>query len=184
MKLARNYAEALFTLVDIQRVEAFIPALEGLAEIVKESSEVRSVVSSPSVSLDNLVNAFMALLASEVRRMGIVITSEEAIYLERFLSTILSNRRGLLLPEICHELSRLCAEQRNIKHLLISSSFVLAPNDKLAIEEQIRKALQKDAVFDWRHDKDLLGGIVIQLDNQVLDLSIRENLRQLQQAMA
>ena len=59
--VARRYAQALFELLDQSSIEVTRNALDSLAQALKESDQLRHVVASPAVSVEEKISVLRGL---------------------------------------------------------------------------------------------------------------------------
>ena len=81
------------------------------------------------------------------------------------------------LPKIIDCLNKQVTNQQNTA--LITSSTALNSSEIEKIHQFLKKKLGKDFVIDLEVDKTLMGGIKIEVGDQIIDLSLNNRLNQI-----
>lgn len=168
--VSRRYARALFQMgSDNGRFEAYGNELGGIASMVSDSSELRQALINPVVKVSEKRSILQALLP----RVG---ASAEV---QRFVLLLLDRGRLTELSRIASDYQRLTDERLGRVRGTVTSA---TPLDGAAFED-IRQALAKrtgkQVILEAKVDPELLGGIVAQVGDLVLDGSLRSRLENL-----
>ncbi|MDO5059630.1 MAG: F0F1 ATP synthase subunit delta [Neisseria sp.] len=174
--IARPYAKALFDLADKQhQIESWLSGLKELAWAVQQPKVV-ALVEDTATDSKNKAEALLGLLSDSS------VTGNELF--RNFVQVVAEEKRLQVLPEICAQYQDLALSRNNAKKAVIFSAFEIT--DK-AQQQQIIEDLEKrlntrlDATFDT--DSSLIGGIKVEVGDQVLDLSVQGKLQKLYAAM-
>jgi F-type H+-transporting ATPase subunit delta len=173
-ELADRYAVALFELADERKVlDAVAADLQSLRAELRESADFRRLIRSPVLSRDAQARGITALA--------------EAMHLSpltrNFVGLLAHNRRLFALPEMIERyLSRL-AEKRGEVTAHVAAAQELSPQQREAVNEQLRKAVGRKVAIDIEIDPSLLGGIVVRVGSRMVDASLKSKLHRLQLAM-
>ena len=85
--------------------------------------------------------------------------------------------------KIIESFLRLCSQKRGeIKASLISSK-ELSQTELNDISTDLSKSMESTLKFDYKVDKELIGGLKLQLGSIMIDTSIRNKLKKYEQAM-
>ena len=98
-----------------------------------------------------------------------------------FILVLLDAKRYGLLPAICEQVQTLLDDRKGISRAIVSSAQVLSQAQQTATQKALsaRYGKQVEAVFHT--DKDLIGGLKILCNGELLDGSIKQQLANLQE---
>ncbi len=172
--LAGRYASALFDLAcDQRQIEAVTNSLGALDQALLDSRDFAEVVASPLVSRDQAGKAFAALAPQ---------LSLDPISAS-FLGVLARNGRKKELRAVIEAFRRLAAENRGETTAQVVTARPLSDNQLAALRDQLRTRAGRNVNIEASVDSNILGGIVVKLDSQMIDASIRTKLNRLASAM-
>lgn len=93
-----------------------------------------------------------------------------------FIKNLLEADRVNLIPEIAASYEVLLTEKRNEKKAKITSAHPLSADAIHKIEKQLTDLFGKKVLLTREVDKKLLGGFVVQVENYLLDYSLRSKV--------
>jgi|SRR5690625_49690 len=163
--VARPYAEAVFELAQSeQALTQWSELLANMAQVVA-LPEVQQALTNPTLSHDQRYELFIGLLETKL--------SEQA---QNFIQLLIRNERLLLLPAIAQQFEVLRHKLEGSALAQISSAFELSEaqvNDLVAaLEKKFGLSLKAEVTVD----SSLIGGVRVQVGDQVLDTSVQAQL--------
>jgi F-type H+-transporting ATPase subunit delta len=171
--IARPYAEALFQSAKPAELAACLEQLNELSQLAS-MPEVAALSNNPKVSADDLTK----LLA------GMVKTKLDG-KVSSLLSLVNQNHRLTAVPEIAHQFEALKNKSEGAAEVMITSAFPLegsALNDLLL---SLKKRFGgKDLRPTIHVDPALIGGVRIQVGDEVMDSSVKARLAQMQTSLS
>lgn len=174
--IARPYAKALFDLADKQhQIESWLSGLKELAWAVQQPQVVALVEDTASGSTQKAESLLGLLSDSSVAQNEIF---------RNFVQVAAMEKRLPVLPEIYAQYQDLALSRNNAKKAVIYSAFEISDKEQ---QQQIIEDLEKrlntrlDAAFET--DSSLIGGVKVEVGDQVLDLSVQGKLQKLYAAM-
>jgi len=172
--LADRYAAALFELADERKeLDAVANDLRSLRAMLRDSADLRRLIRSPVLSREEQGKAIASLAqAAQVSPLS-----------RNFLGLLAQNRRLFALPEMIEGYLRRLATARGEVTAHVTSAQELSPQQREAVNEQLRKAVGRKVAVDVAIDPGLLGGLVVRVGSRMVDASIRSKLNRLQLAM-
>ena len=172
--LAGRYASALFGLArDEKQIDAVTRSLDSLEAAMAESSDFRTLVTSPLIGRSDAGKAMRALTPA----LGVdPITA-------KFLGVLADNGRLSELKAVIKAVRRLAAGHRGETTAEVTSAFPLKDDQVAQLKANLKSRLGRDVAIDAKVDPDILGGIIIRHGSQMIDASIRTKLNTLANAM-
>ncbi len=171
---SERYSRALFEVSkessEIDKVEDDI---KNFLLLYNNSSEVRNFIKDPTQSIFQQ-NAVIIQLSKKLK-----FTKN----LKNFLLLLIEKRRIFFVDKILESFLRLCLNKRGeIKASLISSK-ELSKDELEAISKDISQSMGSIIKFDYKFDKELIGGLKLQLGSFMIDTSLKNKLKKYEQAM-
>jgi F-type H+-transporting ATPase subunit delta len=172
--LAGRYASALFDLAREQRqIDAVGNSLDALGQALLDSKDFSELVDIPLVSRDDAGKAFAAIAPQ--LKLDPVTTN--------FLGVLARNGRKNQLRPVIRAYRRLAADHRGETTADVITARPLNDDQLAALKQQLRARAGRDVSIAATIDPDILGGIVVKLESQMIDASIRTKLNRLASAM-
>ena len=171
---SERYSRALFEVSqdsdDLDKVENDI---KNFKLIYDKNSEVKNFIKDPS-QIINEQNKLVNLISDKLNFSKNV---------QKFLLLLIEKRRIFFVNKIIESFLRLCSQKRGeIKASLISSK-ELSQTELNDIGADLSKSMGSTLKFDYKVDKELIGGLKLQLGSIMIDTSIRNKLKKYEQAM-
>ena len=159
----------------------------SLAEIALEHSQVAEIQEELTAILTicqetELANYLtsLALARSDKEKLVTLLQEQASPYVKNFLALLLLNEReNLLEPIVQAVLDRLQQETREFK-LTVTTAVPLSDQQKGRLLEMGSKKFAIHAKrLEEKIDPSIIGGFVLEANNQIIDTSIRSQLQQL-----
>tara|TARA_B100000123_G_C25689340_1_gene410044 strand:+ start:141 stop:698 length:558 start_codon:yes stop_codon:yes gene_type:complete len=171
---SERYSRALFEAVkDSNELDKTEDDVKNLKSILNSSSELKNFLKNPTQKITNQNNV-------------INILAENLLFsknLKNFLLLLIEKRRIFFVDKILESFLRLCLNKRGeIKASLISSK-ELSKDELEAISKDISQSMGSIIKFDYKFDKELIGGLKLQLGSFMIDTSLKNKLKKYEQAM-
>ena len=167
-EIARNYAEALFSLVLEEK---------KLVSIQSEAKELLEVSNNEDFML-LLDSRFLSI--KERKENASLILKDFDIDLVNFVKVIIDHNRIYLLKDILEAFNSLCNESRGVKEGLIYSAFPLNKSTINKIKDKVSQIEKMDVELLLRIDPTLIGGVKVVINSHVYDGSIKNQLEKMQ----
>ena len=171
--IARVYADALFGAAkDKGKLDVIREQLGQFADALAESRELQLFFFSPYFS-------------SAEKRDGLAkALSGAEPELLNFLELLTEKHRMPVLFRIRRQFDDLWAKENKRLGVTVTSAVELNPEVAEKIGAEIEKQTGNTVELQSRVDPDILGGLVVQVGNMVLDTSIRNRLEKLRKSVA
>ena len=172
--VARPYAEAIFAVArdDKAGLASWADQIQRLAEVF-DVDAVRVAMSDPRLDDQQRTSVFLGLVQPPVDKT-----------LTTFVELLVANERLILLPQIAEQFQALRDAAEGVAQANITSAFPMS-------DEQVTQLLQllepKYGLKLKPHvqiDAALIGGVRVQVGDQVLDTSVQAQLLRMRDTLA
>ena len=173
--VAKRWAKALMELAQEDSGISKEDILDDLREVdenIKSSKQLSEVLNNPSISIEEKQAVLSKLFQNKL--MPIVFN---------FITTLNLKGRLGILDAVAEEFSKELEELKNILRVDITSAIELDDDKKNAIRNRVADRLQKVRV-QWHVDSDIIGGLIFNINQTIVDNSIRHKLEDLKGQMA
>ena len=172
-EIARVYAEALFETAKER----------GKLDVIRE--QLGQVADALDADRNLAVFFFSPSLSSAEKRDGIqrAIAGAEP-ELINFLALLVEKHRMPVIFRIRRRFDEMWAEENKQLDVTLTSAVELDPEVVERIRGEIERQTDRSVQLRIREDENVLGGLVLQVGNMVLDASIRNRLERLRKEVA
>jgi F-type H+-transporting ATPase subunit delta len=165
---ARRYAEAAFEVaLRDDQLDRWRDDLAVAADILGRP-EVEPIVHSPAVPLVQRQGLVSGLLESRIQPDTL-----------RLVQLLVSRGRASILPGVSSEYARKLNTHRGVVMATVTSAVPLTDDEAAAIRKRVEAMAGSAVELRTEVDRGLIGGISIQVRDQLLDASIRGRLERL-----
>ncbi len=166
--VARRYARAFVEIgVKQGQLHQFQGELSRIADLVRESDDLRKVVESPIFAPRQKAQVFEQVL----QQMGASQT------LRRFMQVVAEAARMNLLFDIETAVRELVDQRAGILDAHVASARPLTEAQNEALIRTLGARTGKTIRVRWKQDPALLGGLKVQVGSTVFDASLQGQLR-------
>ena len=169
--IARPYAQALYRIAQTKNIDAWADFIAELASI-SLNKDIQALVLHPKCDKQKIMDLLLTLISGPV--------DAEA---KRFITLLLENGRLSLMSEIAQQFTALQDSAQNIGEAEISTPFPLEQEQLATLLSALEKKFGKTLRPKINVDRNLIGGIRVQVGDEVLDTSVRTRLAQLQSTL-
>ncbi len=171
--LARVYAESLFG----------VAKDKGDLDVVRD--QLNQLVDALESSKDLEVFFFSPYFSSQEKLDGLQRAVEGANpEFLNFLELLIEKHRMPAIYRIAREYEDLWKQENRRLDVTLTSAVELDPAVAEKVGAEVERQTGREVTLTSRVDEKIIGGIVLQVGNMVLDSSIRNNLEKLRQSVA
>jgi F-type H+-transporting ATPase subunit delta len=172
-ELARVYAESLFGVArekgDLDTVRE---QLGQFSDALREDRDLQVFFFSPSFTTKEKVDGLKRSVSD---------VNPEFM---NFLELLIEKHRMPAIFRIHSVYEELWREENKLLEVTVTSAIELDPAIAEQVGAEVERQTGKKVELTSRVDADIIGGLVLQVGNMVLDTSIRNNLEKLRQSVA
>ena len=165
----------------------------ALYEVGKESNELEKIETDiknflslfeNNLGVKNFIQNPTHTIDTQKKAMDILSTKFEFTKnLKNFFLLLIEKRRIFFVKKIIDSFLNLCSKKRGeIKASLISSK-ELSSVELENINKELSLSMESTIKFDYKVDQSLIGGLKLQLGSFMIDTSIKNKLKKLEQKM-
>ena len=168
--VAGRYAKALLDLAEeAGQIKEYGEDLERFAEAIKISSELKLVLSNPSVPMEQR-RQVMAALLDHMQLSRIV---------SNFLKLLVDRSRTLLFEQILAAYYAQSDERFGRVRGQVLTAFALKPAQHKKLEAGLSKLLGKEVLLSEVVNASLIGGLRVEISGRTYDGSLQGQLEQM-----
>jgi len=166
--IAQRYTTALFELAeDKKKLKPLATELEGLGALFAESDGFARLCGDPTIGNDERSNAIEALVKK----------AKSSPLLKSFLNTLASNGRMDVLPDVVSEFARRMHEKNDELVAEVTSAIPMKKAQQTKLEKMLKDHFGKKVALEIHVNENLLGGLRIRVDGQLIDASVAGRLQ-------
>ena len=168
--IAQPYAQALMSVAQSQNLtEQFGTELRSLLSLLKESPELAELLGNPTVEPEGKKAVLRRILGDEGNP-----------YMRNFLMLLVDKGRVIVLESVGKEYLALLRELNQTVLAEVTSAVALTEAQQQTVAEKVKAMTgAREVEIESKLDRDLLGGVIIKVGSQILDASLRGQLRRM-----
>jgi len=171
--IAHRYAHALFgAALGAEALDAVAADLAALTALDDADPRLRLFLESPQV-LDERKRALVDhVLGGRVQPLTV-----------RFLRLLLDKKRITYLGAAAAAYQALLEQHRGVLHAKVTTAVPLSAAERGRLQAALEQRTGRPTVLETRVDREILGGAIAQLGDQILDDSVRTRLAEIREAL-
>ena len=171
---SERYSRALFEVgkesSELKKIEANV---KNFQTVYENNVEIKNFIQNPTHRIETQ-NKVVDILSKELS------FSKD---LKNFFLLLIKKKRIFFVNKILNSFLKLCTKNRGeVKADLISSK-ELSSIELENISKELSLSMGSTIKFDYKVDKDLIGGLKLQLGSHMIDTSIKNKLKKYKQRM-
>lgn len=170
-RVAKRYAAALFRASQQEGVlDAVEQELHSLHNLIHETPTLKEFWLSPLLPAPLKSELLARTLGKELHPLTV-----------RFLQLLIAKRREPLLETVYNEFLKLCDRARHL--LRVEAVFAIPPTleEQQMLQESLKRYTGENVELRVRVDPEILGGVMLRLQDTILDGSVRGSLERLRE---
>jgi len=171
---ANRYSLALYELSkensELDKVEEEI---KGLEKLLKENLNFKEVISSPTVKKEDKMNVMFSIADK----------NNFSKTLKNFLGFIALKNRLFFLNKIIESFLNLISNSKGELKAKLISSKKLSIEEQKEIQKELSENFKSELNVNYKHDPELIAGLIIQVGSVMVDTSVKTKLKKLEKNM-
>ncbi len=164
------YAQALMSSAKSQNITEEIGTdVRSLLSLLQSSDQLQNFVANPFVKEQDKKRVLEQVIGESVHP-----------YLRNFLRILVDRRRILLLEGICQQYLNLLRQLNQTVLAEVTSTVELSEEQQQSIKDKVKAMTSaREVELDMKLDSELIAGAIVKVGSQVIDASLRGQLRRL-----
>lgn len=170
---AKRYARAVFELAQEEKVvETWSRRLLVLREVL-EDPRLRGVLDNPAIAVEEKQALIEKLEIARLGREG-----------ENLAKLLIANHRTHVIGGLVEEFERLADEAAGRVRATATAAVELSDGDRRRLAGELSAKLGREVRVDIQVDPSILGGLVLQFGDRLIDASLATRLQELRRRLA
>lgn len=170
--IARPYAEAVFKLARAKgALSSWLEMLELLTAVATEK-QIKALIGNPQVPSGKLREIILAVCGGKLSREG-----------KHLVDLLIENDRLGVLPQLKELYGQLKAQHESVLQAKITSAFPLDEEQLNKLVSVLEKKFQRKVNAQVGVNAELIGGVRIEIGDQVIDSSVYGRLEAMAAAL-
>lgn len=172
-RVATRYAKSLIDLAQSQSVDGKVyEEMVAFGELASASADLRSLLSNPVVSAKDKLVVLNKVFA------------DSTDLTKRFVSMVVDRKRESELANVAKVYIQLYDESQGVVKVSVKSAIALDDKSLQDVKRYLKSLTKQDELqIENTVDASVIGGMVIQFDDKLLDLSIAKELKEIRKQL-
>lgn len=168
-----GYAQALFEVANENGVADEVEKdLEGIKELLETNKDFRDILYHPAITKDakkDIINKTIGLQCSK--------------WVKNLLFILIDKRREKMLDYLADVFKEVAGRIRGVMCVKIQTAVPLTDSKLDRLKESLEKLMKKKVELETEINKDIIGGMIINMGNKIIDGSTLNRLRNLKKKL-
>ena len=169
--IARPYAEALFKATPVAEQAAWLEQAQALSQVACDP-QLRAFADNPRVTQEQVFDVING--AAKVSLAPAV---------ANFLRTVLENGRLAALPLMVEQYQALVQARQGVSEARLISAYPITEAQVADVLAPLAKRFGRTLTAKVEVDPDLIGGVRVEVGDEVLDTSVKARLERMKSAL-
>ena len=171
---AERYSLALFELSEENNLLSQIEdQSSSILNLIVKSKDFSNLIKDPTTNQEDLLKVINTI--SENNKF-------ETLF-KNFLSFLIQKRRFFFIERILKSFIEICSRKRGELKAELKSAKELSNEEIAKITEELTRNFSSKIKLNYKHDKSLIGGLVVQVGSTMVDTSVKNKLQQIENRM-
>ena len=171
---AERYSLALYELSNESNILAQIEEqCLSVLNLINSSEDFKNLIKNPTTKQDDLLKIISSISKNY---------KFETLF-GNFLNFLIQKRRFFFLERILQSFIEICSKKRGELKAELKSAKELSNDEIIKITEELTKNFSSKIKLNYKNDKNLIGGLVLQVGSTMVDTSIKNKLQQIENRM-
>ncbi|MDC0488829.1 ATP synthase F1 subunit delta [Pelagibacteraceae bacterium] len=171
---SERYSRALYAVgKEFEELEKLETDVKNFQSLYDDNAEIKNFIQNPTYLI-------------ETQNKVLDILSEKLSFsknLKNFFLLLIEKRRIFFVKKILDNFLKLCSKNRGEIEASLISSKELSSNELENISKELSSSMGSTIKFNYKVNRDLIGGLKLQLGSFMIDTSIKNKLKKYEQRM-
>ncbi len=172
-QVAKRYATALFLSVGHRGLidEAYVQFGELQATLKHDASLIK-FLGSPRIEEEQKLQLLQTVFGARMNRL-----------LLEFLGVLVRKRRAMYLVNVIEEFGHLVEVYQGVARVTVTAAVSLSGDEEKRLMTTLTAKTGKKIQLDKKIDPSLIGGMIVKIDDEIIDGSVQHGLNQLEEQL-
>ena len=171
---AERYSLALYELANESNLLKQIESQSlSILDLIDSSEDFSNLIKDPTNSQEDVIKIIN----------NISNNNKFENLLKNFLSFLIIKRRFFYVEQILKSFIETCSKKRGELKAELKSAKELSEDQIKKITDELTENFSSKIKLNYKHDKSLIGGLVVQVGSTMVDTSIKNKLQQIENRM-
>ena len=147
--------------------------VQAIMKLLNNSKDFEDLIKNPTIKQTDQKNIFNRL--SKQFNFNELLT--------KFLNFLIQKRRLFYIKKILSDFILICSEQRGEVQAKLITSKNISAQELESIKNELKENFGSNIKLNYVKDQSLIGGLVLQVGSVMIDTSIKNKLKQIEQQM-
>lgn len=168
-----RYAKAFFSIAkEKNMLDTLKKDIQLVFRVCEKSSDFVLLLKSPVVKTSKKIELISTIFKTKIHESSL-----------QFLILITRNKREVHIPGICRNFLSLSRKDQNIRSAVVTTATEIKKDTISKIETLIAKELNAKIELTSEVNADIIGGMILRLDDKQYDASIATQLKKIKQQL-
>ena len=167
LKIAKRYSQALAQSAK-DNIDEVLYNLKTINEAIFDNQELKTFFLHPVISLKDKKETLKSTLENKVDDLTL-----------NFIETLLDENRFSIFRTILELFKKEADIIKNKQEVEIISAVKINDDYKKQLEEKLKQKLNKDIIPNYNLDENIIGGLIVKIEDKVVDLSLKSKFEAL-----
>ncbi|MEZ5104246.1 MAG: ATP synthase F1 subunit delta [Draconibacterium sp.] len=168
-----RYAKAFFaTAKEKKLLDVLKSDIQLVLETCDKSTDFILLLESPVVKSSKKSKLITSVFEGKVHELTM-----------NFLMLIVENKREVYIPGICRNFLALCRKDQNIKSAVLITANEMSEKTIEKVGKLLEKELKTKVELSTQVNEDIVGGLIIRLEDTQFDASVATQIRKIKQKL-
>lgn len=173
IRIAARYAKSLMELAIDQDLLAQVNLdMRSLQAVMQQSPDLVSMLKNPIIKSDKKTLVLRELFSKGFNKLT-----------QSFIETVVDKRREMFLPIITQEFAKQYNQRNGVSAATVTSATPLTEGMQASVKEFIEKETNARVDLKTLVNPDIIGGLVIRIEDDLYDSSIAKKLNVLKKEL-
>ncbi|RPG99139.1 MAG: ATP synthase F1 subunit delta [Candidatus Pelagibacter sp. TMED118] len=174
LSVNNSYSQALYELVEEEKsIEQVEKEAGSIIKLISESPEFNNLIKDPRNTQTEQTNVISIICENYKINITFI----------KFLKFLISKRRFFFLDKILKDFLSICSIKRGEILARLTAAKELSNLELENIKNSLKENFGSNLKLKFIHDPSLLGGLIIQIGSIMIDTSIKNKLKQIENNM-
>lgn len=168
-RVATRYAKSVLQLaIELGQLEEVRRDMELVKKTCRENKELEVMLKSPVVKTDKKIRIFETIFKSNLTDLSV-----------KFFNIVIRKNRAGLIPDVAAAFVSQYKDHKNISIVTIETATAMSADSKAKMQAFLNNAVKNDVEMVEKVNPALIGGLVLRIEDQQIDASVRSNIAKL-----